>query len=286
MKTLIFLISFALFLEEKNPEQLVKTTSLQEAVEKELIDLQIFGNANSPHYSQPIRLVIRNLTTQPYNIEIPNGQQFISLNESVQNMIVVKTEQIALQAKQQKSQTLFAMCTQKNNVGPSHNEAYSLGPLASSPLIDVSQKIQEKEEYNTIGQYSVWSISNNLSLDQIAGFDEESAIEMQQFISKLTGREIPEKDTTDYLTNYTRQLPAVRKVSGGFEYGLIKTSAVTIGLFNEQNIIVRELLNKENMPRGDHELKFEFDMAAYTDPVYFVRLIIDGEIKLSYKLES
>ena len=67
---------------------------------------------------------------------------------------------------------------------------------------------------------------------------------------------------------------------------MVKTSAVTIGLFNEDNIIVRELLNKPQTPRGEHKLNFEFDMAAYTDPVYFVRLIIDGEIKLSFKLEA
>ena len=39
------------------------------------------------------------------------------------------------------------------------------------------------------------------------------------------------------------------------------------------------------MPKGDHDLNFKFDTSAYTNPVYFVRLIIDNEIKLGYKIE-
>lgn len=88
------------------------------------------------------------------------------------------------------------------------------------------------------------------------------------------------------MTNYDRPSLDTENLCGKFEYSLVRTSAITIGLFNAQNTIVRELLNTPAMPRGEHSLNFEFDMSAYTNQVYFVRLIIDGEIKLSYKIES
>lgn len=285
MKNLFVLCTLFIFLGHKNPTP-PKTVSLQEAVDQKLIEIEVKGNTSSPHYRKPIKLIVKSLSNSPFIVKIPNGQRFLTQDTSVQDMIVVKSEQLALAPGYQKSIELNAMCTQKQNRGPSENEPYKLGPMAEKHLLQVSQKIQSLEAYNTIGQYSVWSISNDLGLEQIAGFNETEAEELQQFIAKITGKKIPEKDTTNYLTNYNRPSIVQRTIGGKFEYGLVKTSAVTIGLFNEQSIIARELMNKPNVSRGDHVLNFEFDMDTYTEPVYFVRLIIDGEIKLSYKIET
>lgn len=285
MKNLFVLSILFIFLGNKSPEP-PQTISLQEAFDLKLIHLDVKGNASSPHYAEPIKLSVKNLKNAPFILNIPNGQRFLSQDSAVQDMIVVKSEQLALAPGYEKSIVLNAMCTQHQNSGPKENEIYKLGPMAESQLLQVSKKIQEIEAYNTIGQYAVWAISNDFGIDQIAGFNEAEAGEMQQFVAKITGKKIPEKDTTDYLTNYNRPTLIKRTIGGKFEYGLLKTSAVTIGLFNEQNIIVRELLNNPSAARGDHKLKFEFDMEAYTDPVYFVRLIIDGEIKMSYRMES
>tara|TARA_R110000868_G_scaffold334999_3_gene595724 strand:+ start:1359 stop:2216 length:858 start_codon:yes stop_codon:yes gene_type:complete len=284
MKNVFALLAVFIFLGSKTPLP-PKTVSLQEAVNQKLIKLDVHGNTNSPHYSQPIKLTVKNLSNSPFMLNIPNGQRFLTLDHEVQDMLVVKSEQLALAPGIEKSILLNAMCTQKENRGPGENEPYRLGPLAESHLLQVSNKIQELEAYNTIGQYSVWSISNDVGLESIAGFNDTEAEKLQQFVAKITGKNIPEKDTTDYLTNYNRPSLSIRTLGGTFEYGLVKTSAITIGLFNDQNIIVRELLNKPKTPRGDHKLNFEFDMAAYSEPVYFVRLIIDGEIKISTKVE-
>tara|TARA_B110000046_G_scaffold88676_2_gene96817 strand:+ start:54954 stop:55811 length:858 start_codon:yes stop_codon:yes gene_type:complete len=284
MKNLLALLIVILFLGNKTPTP-PKTVSLEAAVEQKLIQLNVSGNTNSPHYSQPLRLKVKNISPTPFTLQIPNGQRFLTTDEGVQDMLLVKSELLALAPGIQKSILLNAMCIQKENRGPRQNEAYRLGPMAESHLLQVSKKIEELEAYNTIGQYSVWSISNNIGLENIAGFDDTEAEELQAFVAKITGQKIPEKDPEDYLTNYDRQSIGKRSLGGSFEYGLVKTSAITIGLFNEQNIIVRELLNKPETPRGDHKLNFEFDMAAYTEPVYFVRLIVDGRIKISTKIE-
>lgn len=284
MKDVFVLLILFIFLGYKNPES-TKIISLQEAVDQELIELDIKGNIDSPHYYKPIELKVKSVSDFSFILNVKNGQRFLTQDSSVQDMIVVKSELIALEPGSEKSLDLNAMCTQRQNRGPAQNERYVLGPMAEKHLLQVSQKVQALETYNTIGQYAIWTISNNIGLDEIAGFNEVEAEALQKFVSEITGRKIPEKDTTDYLTNYNRPSLAVRTLGGKFEYGLVKTSAVTIGLFNEQNIIARELLNKPVAPRGDHVLNFEFDMAAYTEPVYFVRLIIDGEIKISYRIE-
>ncbi|MDB4082744.1 hypothetical protein N9502_00555 [Vicingaceae bacterium] len=285
MKNLFALLIVIIFFGNKTATP-PKTLSLQAAIDRKLIQVDVSGNTNSPHYSQPLQLKVKNVSTTPFRLQIPNGQRFLTVDEDVQDMILVKSELLALAPGIEKSILLNAMCTQKENGGPGENEPYRIGPMAESHLLQVSNKIQELEAYNTIGQYSVWSISNNVGLESIAGFDDTEAQELQQFVAKITGKKIPEKDPMDYLTNYDSPSLAKRTLGGSFEYGLVKTSAITIGLFNEQNIIVRELLNKPSTPRGDHKMNFEFDMAAYTEPVYIVRLIVDGRIKISTKIET
>ncbi|MEQ8908689.1 MAG: hypothetical protein RIC95_05825 [Vicingaceae bacterium] len=285
MKKLAFLLLLAVSFASQSPESPAILT-LEEALKKDLIKIEIKGNGSSPHYAQPIKFTAKNLRNAPLNLQVLNGRQFHTLDEGVQDMLLVKSELIVLAPNEEKTIPLSAMCIQKQNRGPSEDEPYTLGAMAHQELLKLSQKIEEMQAYNTLGQYAVWSISNNSGLDQIAGFDEEEASQLQAYVSEITGRPIPKKDTTDYRTNYNRPYLAKRTVGGKFEYGLVKPSAVTIGLFNEDNIIVRELLNKPNTPRGDHKLNFEFDMATYTDSVYFVRLIIDKEIKLSFKLAA
>mgnify|MGYP006071933825 CR=1 FL=1 len=49
-----------------------KTASLQDAVNQKLIELDVHGNTNSPNYSQPIQLTVKNLINSPFMLKIPN----------------------------------------------------------------------------------------------------------------------------------------------------------------------------------------------------------------------
>lgn len=283
-KVALVLITFIILLSNKKPDSKL-IHDLGEAVELGLVEIKIDGRHESPHYAQPAHLSIRNLTDKAVNVRIPNGQQLVSNPSTVQDLIVVNEELLILAAKETKEKDLYAMCTQHQNTGPTRSTVYSLGGVASGPLKRLTKEIQKRRDYNTLGQYSVWSIANKRDISTIAGYDEAAATHYQKLVADLTGRPLPVKDTTDYLTNYNNASLVERSIGGRFEYGFSKTSAVTIGLFNEQNIIVRELFNHPEMKPGDHELDFTFDAMAYTDPIYYVRLIIDGNIKINFEVE-
>ncbi len=52
-----------------------------------------------------------------------------------------------------------------------------------------------------------------------------------------------------------------------------------------QDIIVRELYYNPTEESGEHLFNYAFDTNTYEDPVYFIRLIINGEIKIDFKME-
>ena len=262
-----------------------KIYEIEKAIESGKITTVINGFSGSPHYSQPAKILITNNTSEQIGIRIRNGQNLISYPSNVQDLIVVKNELIILKANEKKEITLNAMCTQRQNSGPNKTSVYKLGEIAKGPMKALTTEIEKRKDYNTLGQYSVWAISNGRNLGTIAGYDEETASHYQTFLSDLTGKPIPERDINDYMTNYNAPLIMKRTIGGSFEYGLSKESAVTIGLFDTNSIIVRELLNKPKTPKGNHSMNFEFDATAFNDDTYYVRLIIDGRIKLGYTME-
>ena len=56
-------------------------------------------------------------------------------------------------------------------------------------------------------------------------------------------------------------------------------------MFDEEDRIVRELFNDPNVSAGEHTMEFKFDAEVYTNKTYFIRMIVDDEIKINMKME-
>tara|TARA_B100000508_G_scaffold138286_1_gene134071 strand:+ start:116 stop:988 length:873 start_codon:yes stop_codon:yes gene_type:complete len=263
-----------------------RLTDLKTASETNLVSFTIQGNPESTHYHQPIIISLTNISEEELLIKIPIGQQFASVNSDTQDLILVKEELIAMKPKETLKKSLYAMCTQQENSAPGTQDEYLLGGLAEGALQATVKEIQQKEAFNTIGQYAVWSLTDAYGLTNISGFDEIEATHFRNFIANELGVEPPSMDEVE---NYnepqenTQEL-AGHIVGGDFNYGFSKTSNVTIGMFNNRNVIVRELLNSPETPPGKHHFSFQFDTMQYTEGEYFIRLIINGEVKVNYKM--
>jgi hypothetical protein len=75
-------------------------------------------------------------------------------------------------------------------------------------------------------------------------------------------------------------------MKGNFEFDFPSASHVTIGMFNKDGIIVRELYNNPTHPKGAQKLHFEFDAGEYNDKFYYIKVIVDGEVFIAKKIET
>lgn len=57
-------------------------------------------------------------------------------------------------------------------------------------------------------------------------------------------------------------------------------------MFDENNIVVRELYKNDSCSQGRHEMEFKFDATEYTDEFYYVRLLENGEIMVELLVET
>lgn len=258
---------------------------LKDATEQAIISTAISGNDESPHYTKPLLLTLKNLKSKSVTIKVSNGQQFLSKDPDTQDIIVNKEEMITLNAHETKTLPLYGMCTQQNNGGPGISSEYTLGTVADGNLVALTKEIEKRKAFNTLGQYAVWSITENNHLNSISGFDEEEALYLKTFVAGLKNIPVPEYDPDDYLTNYTNNHLVKRSAKGNFRFKFSEESAVTIAMFDENDIVVRELYNNPKVASGTHDLNFEFDVSVYQNKAYYVRMIVDGDIKINMKME-
>lgn len=219
-------------------------------------------------------------------MKIPNGQQLISNEDPTQDLILVQEELLAVKPNESREELLFAMCTQHSNSAPGDRDLYTLGNSAEGPLKKIAEEIQKKKAFNTIGQYSVWNATDDYGLLGIEGFDTAEADHFQNFVADVLNLEIPtEENVLRYENVDEPHRRLVEHIVGGeFNFSFTKPSDVTIGMFNERNVIVKELLNKPQTEPGKHNFTFEFDTMQYTEKNYYIRLIINGQIKVNYKV--
>jgi len=283
MKNLILVLIAINFLSSS--KQTITTYDLKTAIDKKLVNCKLSGNFESPHYYQALEINITNLTNKEITVRIPNGQMFISDSTDIQDVIITQEELIALSPNKNEIRPLFSMCIQEYNTAPNESTTYRLGDLATGKLSELTNEIENTKSFNTIGQYSVWAITDDFSIDEIDGFNEKEAVHYQNYMATLLNIPVPTVQPDNYKTYYETTKTLTRSVNGKFKYKISNESNITMGLFNEQNIIVRELYSNPKQEAGEHIFNFAFDATTYQDPRYYIRLIINGNIKVSLKME-
>lgn len=283
MKNIVLAIIAISILSSSKPG--LTTYDLKTAIDKNLVACKFEGNIESTHYYQPLKINITNLTYKSISIRIQNGQKFYSDSSDTQDVIITQEELIALTPNQKETKPLFAMCIQEYKSASNENTTYKLGDLATGNLSKITKEIEKNKSFNTIGQYSVWATTDDFTLDEIDGFNEEEASHYQKYVAELLNVDAPSIQPEKYKNYYETTTTISRSVEGSFKYKIHNQSNVTIGLFNEQDIIVRELYNNPSKNAGLHHFKYAFDLETYQDPRYYVRLIIDGIIKVNLKME-
>lgn len=264
------------------PSNTVKTYDLEWAIANNLISCNFQGNDESPHYYQPVVANFTNLTNETFNIRIANGLTFKSKSDEHQDVVITQEELITMAPTESSKKPLFGMCIQKYNRAPSASTEYILNGMSSENLNVLTKKIEKLQSYDTAGQNAIWNLTDDGSLADIVGYDIDAGAPLRNYMAELL--DIPEEEIPVFTS--PEETLIKRTAGGNFKYKFSKTSAVTIGMFNDKDIIVKELFNNPETPAGEHHLEYEFDTLVHPDDVYYIRLIINGQIKINFEMKT
>ena len=261
-----------------------KEVTLTEAIKNKLVECTITGNPNGTHYSKPLLIKLKNLKSD-VTINVDNGLIFNAEDSSYQDIVVTSNLMVYLKQGQSKTYVVEGMCIEEHNSAPRNTVVYKTGPMADEKLKKLTLFIQEKKYFNQTAQQAVWVMRGSRNINNISGYSTDGWEEIVKYTASLLNVPVPEKPKfDDYERNYNAS-PSKLTMQGSFEIDYPVKSKATVGMFNKQGIIVRELYNNPEHPAGLRKIEFEFDASYFTDPVYDFKMIINGEVLMEQEIK-
>lgn len=261
-----------------------KIYTLNEAIKVNMIEYALTGSSNSTHYQKPVELSIKNKTNQILKIKIETGSLLEANDASLQNLITVKNEMIAIAPFGQKQTTLNAMCVQKNDAAPVDGKKYVPLEMATGALLELTKLIEMKNYFDIAAQQAIWCLTDASPIEDISGWNSEEVTDLQKFVSKATGKPLPPPPAKDDTKRNYQNTSFEQSIEGSFTYTVRQQGEVLIAMFDKDNRVVRELYRNNTEQPGKKDFAFAFDSTVYTDKVYHIRLLINGEKRIEGKV--
>lgn len=259
------------------PNAKTPTFTLQDAIAKKMIVLSQVKRVQK----QSLQLTIKNiLKHKDIKIYFPTGLQFASKDSSEQDQITLQERLLLVQAGKTIHPSLRSYCTQSNHISPALGSGFSLKPVANGKLLELASFLAKVPDSEYTAQHAIWSITNNHDLKGLYHKDFKTALKIQQFVAKLTGKALP-KYTVQYKDGSERQVAFTGesiKIHGHHEYTLEKDVVATCQLFDEAGTMVQEVFKA--MPQRKGKIRFNFHLKTMDLPKgkYVSRVFVGGKV--------
>jgi hypothetical protein len=260
-----------------------KSISIEDAIKKKLVSASIKGKGG--HTGDVIRIKLKNLLNRTVSIDVEAGRRLDSEKQNLQDILVNRAAVLTLLPNQTKTFTISGMCCQAHNSGPDSSAVFSVGKMADTNLVRLARFIDENKWYGDgTAQRAVWIVSDNNAMEGIGGNDTISK-RLQLFVSKLTGKPIPE-----YKIEYAgaQDCGAVfsgiaAKIKGDFEYEIYSNGLVTFGIYDSRGQVVQMFFTDKPRSKGSYVFSYEFNTSNLPKGEYFARFRFDGQVKKEKK---
>ncbi len=165
------------------------TTPLIELLEQGRIELTPHGLGG--HSGECLKVDVKNRTATSIRTSIPAGWVFVSQEEGVQDLIVMREEAIALIPNGRATVTCRAFCCEASNSGPGENEAYRKGHPAPEKLTTLARFVDSLDYDDDIVQSAIWVLSDGHDIGSVGALDSSANDTLRNKLSALSGQPAP-----------------------------------------------------------------------------------------------
>ncbi|MCW5898557.1 MAG: hypothetical protein KIT10_04745 [Flavobacteriales bacterium] len=162
---------------------------LDEVLRRGAISLQV--TAADEATGGDVKAVVRNTSGATVRTTIPAGWVFTSIDEGVQDLLVVREEVLDLSAGASRTVVCRALCTQGPLRGPQEGEPYRPGQWAAPGLVAVATAIAAGDYPDDLAQSAVWVMSDGYSIAGMGSLDSSATDTLRLVVSRLSGQPPP-----------------------------------------------------------------------------------------------
>ena len=251
-----------------------KEISISEAIKNKMIAIKV--KSTSGHTGECLSIRMVNLKNTKLNITIEAGRMFIPADSNVQNLIVVKRENIELAPNQIKSNKITAVCAQKEDAGPRQDLVFTTGNFGNNEAKKFAEWLDTKAYYNNSNtQNAMWTFTDNIApefsiysehdKEMLAYVAAAKNLNYEKLLKKFTSTYNPPAKTRFTFTstlNFTVSTPQVLKVV----------------LCDKNNAVVKQCIAGDTLALGPNSKRVVITNDDLENGKYYLKVYIDGKM--------
>ncbi len=267
---------------------------LFDAIKKKMVSVKIKGRGytsdnSSAHYGKCVSLKIRNLTSQPLNVNMEAGRRLKCVYDSVQDMLVSRSDMYALAPNASGDFTISAFCSQKHDRAPSESSIFDISSMSEGYLYELAVLIESLACFDNTGQQAVWVLTDSISPNNISGADAAKVKKLKDFVTFAMAHGTPEKQygfTYDY--SFPNKSNSGFIIKGEVNWNMPYTSFVTISVYDNQNTKIATIFAEKPYKPGYQTYTYDLANTTFKEgELYWLRVEGCGKClkELAIKME-
>lgn len=266
---LLLLIALLFISAGKRKESSVKEDNYV-SVEKYLkdgdINAQIKGIGG--FQEECIAFNLENLTADTLKIRIEAGRRLTSVDSTLQDIFLVRDENLVLFPNGHKTLKGYGFCCQSSNHSPQWNSGFTVGYMAPETWQQVAQFIgQNTFPVNAI-QAAVWALSDDHPVSSIWAADMTDVQSLRKMVAEIKGVEVPwyilmyENDTSLVFSNRPE------RVKGEMNYYVRTNSMVSINVRSSKGMLMTTLVKEMSLESGHYTYNLDLNVKGWPGGEY------------------
>lgn len=254
--------------------------NLSQAYNDQAIQLSITGSDSEDFSQTGIKVNVVNNKNEAVTITADPGYIFNSEDELIQDLILTEPLFVIVNARDEATVEVRAMCIQADNGSPHVDDAFLPSTTYNEKLVQACQYIYKNNYQNHMGQDALWAISDNKSIYNISG-EADIANPLRTYIADLVG--VP-FDASLINKNEHYVDKTVKAYALYLKFFLQETDDIKLQLFDHRGDFYRDLIVKDNQPKGRYDMQYKVSLLGLLGQKYFVRLYVGDEMRTEFTL--
>ncbi len=240
---------------------------LEEALDRGLLKVSVTATDDA---AAAVHAQVRNISGAAVHTAIPAGWVFTSMDEGIQDLIVVRDELIDLAAGATRTVACRAFCTQGPLRGPGDGDPYRAGGRGAPGLVAVARAIAAGVYEDDVAQSAVWVMSDGYSIAGMGAMDSSTTDTLRMVVSRLSGQP-PPRYAMRFRQEHGRMCTGeAESVQRAFEIDVPGGAVMNAVVLNAQGRVMHVLYRHHVLEPGRHPLRFEVPVLGWPPGRYAI----------------
>ncbi len=229
------------------------------------------------HSGGCVRVEAVNRTGEQARIVIPSGWRFGSQDSTLQDLLVVGEQVLALAPNGRATVTCAAFCCEASMGGPGAGSGFNQGWLADSALVKLARHMASTAYDEQAMQQAVWAVSDGSPISGIDAGEASATHALRQFVATLTGRPVPWYTTAFAEATDGRAFnPNATHVSGRVEFQQRHAGVLSIVVKDASGATIHVLDEGRELRQGKYSIEVDVTVRNWPQGRYAICFATDG----------